>query len=127
LDSDYDSERDSDVDMSMEDDVNAPDGVDLDGNVDFRRHSEDEEDEEEEDAKEEDEKKKVVVDENEEESEHEENGKQPRTIGQGEIVNSSADDVDSMVDNQPTVLPEQSKEMRKHNLRPQPPAPARWP
>ena len=33
LDSEYDSELDPDVYMSMEDDVDAPDGVDLDGDV----------------------------------------------------------------------------------------------
>jgi hypothetical protein len=46
-----------------------------------------------------------VVDEDEEEDE--DNGKEPRTIGQGEMVNTSADDVDTMVDDEPTVLPEQ--------------------
>jgi len=38
------------------------------------------------------------------------------------MVNTSADDVDTMVDDQPIVLPEQGKEMREP--RPQPPAPA---
>jgi hypothetical protein len=63
-----------------------------------------------------------VVDEDEEEDE--DNGKEPRTIGQGEMVNTSADDVDTMVDDEPTVLPEQGQEMREHTPRPQPPAPA---
>jgi len=49
----YDSEGDSDVDMWMEDTVDALDGVDLDGDVDIERASDDEEDEEEEDYKEE--------------------------------------------------------------------------
>jgi hypothetical protein len=57
-------------------------------------------------------------------NEDEDNGKEPRTIGQGEMVNTSADDADNMVDPQPTVLPEQSQEIRKHTLQPQPPAPA---
>jgi hypothetical protein len=34
-DGEYDSELDPDVDMRMEDDVNALDGVDLDGDVDM--------------------------------------------------------------------------------------------
>jgi hypothetical protein len=38
------------------------------------------------------------------------------------MVNTSADDVDTMVDDQPIVLPEQGQEMREP--RPQPPAPA---
>ena len=34
-DSEYESEHDPHVNMHMEDDVDAPDGVDLDGNVDM--------------------------------------------------------------------------------------------
>jgi len=40
------------------------------------------------------------------------------------MVNTSADDADTMVDDEPTVLPEQGQEMRGHTPRPQPPAPA---
>jgi len=57
-DGEYDSELDSDVIMRMEDDVAAPDGVDLDGDVDMETDFEDEEDEE---------KKKEEVNEDEEE------------------------------------------------------------
>jgi len=39
------------------------------------------------------------------------------------MVNTSADDADTMVDDEPTVLPEQGQEMREHTPRPQPPAP----
>ena len=99
----------------MKNDVDAPDGVDLDSNVDMERDVEDEEDEEEEDEKEEEE-----VDEDEEED----NGKEPQTIGQGGMVNTSADDADTMVDHQPTMLPEQGQVMCEHTPRPQPPAPA---
>jgi len=109
------------VDMCMEDDVDTPDGVDLDGDVDMERDSEDEEDEEEEDEKEEDEKEEEVVDEDED------NGKEPRTIGKGEMVNTSAVDADTMVEDEPTVLPELGQEIREHTPRPQPPAPAPWP
>jgi hypothetical protein len=101
----------------MEVNVDAQDGVDSEGDVDMERDSEDEEDGEKEDAKEEE-----VVDEDEEEDEH--NGKEPRMIGQGEMVNTSADNADAMVDDQPTVLPEHGQEMREHTPRPQPPAPA---
>jgi len=99
------------VDMCMEDDVDTPDRIDIDGDVDMERDNEDGEVEEEEDERE-----KEVVD--------EDNGKEPRTIRQGEMVNTSADDVDTMVDDEPTVLPEQGQEMREHTPRPQPPAPA---
>ena len=37
----YDSEQDSDVDMCMEDDVDAPEGVDLDDDVDMERDGDD--------------------------------------------------------------------------------------
>jgi len=119
----YDSERDCDVDMRMEDDVDALDSIDLDGNVDMERDSEDEEDEEGEDEKEEEEVDEEE-EEDEDEDEDEDNGKEPQTIGQGEMVNTSADDADTMVDNQPTVLPEQGHAMGQHTPWPQPPAPA---
>jgi hypothetical protein len=59
--------------MSMENDADSPDGVDIDGNVDMERYSEEGEDEEEEDEREEE-----GVDEDEEEDE--DNGKEPLTI-----------------------------------------------
>jgi hypothetical protein len=65
----------------MEDDVDAPDSIDIEAGVDIGRDGEDEEDEEEEDKKE-----MVVVDEDEEDDE--DNGEDPRTIGQGEVVNT---------------------------------------
>ena len=64
------------------------------------------------------------MDEDEQEDKDEDDGKEPRTIGQGEMVNTSADKVQTMVDDQPIMLPEQSQEMREHTPRPQPPAPA---
>jgi uncharacterized protein YbaR (Trm112 family) len=67
------------------------------------------------------------VDEDEEEDKDEDDGKEPWTIGQGEMVNTSADHVYTMVDNQPIMLPEQGQEMRKHTPRPQPPAPGPQP
>jgi hypothetical protein len=114
-DGEYASQRNSDVGMCMEDDVDAPDGVDLDGDVEKERDCEHEEDEVEKDEKEE-----KVVDGDEEEDEDEDNGNEPWTIGQGEMVNTSADDADTMVEDQPTVVPEQGQEMREHPTRPQP-------
>jgi hypothetical protein len=110
-DSEYDSEHDSDVEMHMEDDVDAPDGVDLDGDVDKKRDGEDEEDDEEEDEKGEDEM---------DQDEEEDNGKEPWTIGQGEMVNTSAEDADTMVDDKPPVVPKQGHWMREHTPHPQP-------
>jgi len=123
LDGDDDSEHDSGVDMGMENDVGTPDGVDLDGDVDMERDADDEEeqDEEEEDEEKEDEEEE---EEEEEEDKDEDDAKEPRTIGQGEMVNTSADDEDTMVDDQQIVLAEQGQEMGEHTPRPQPPAPA---
>ena len=87
--------------------MDAADGVDIDGDVDMERDREDGEDEAEED-----------------EEEEEDNRKEPRTIGQGEMVNTSADNVDTMVDDEPIVLPEQGHEMRDRTPQPQSPAPA---
>jgi hypothetical protein len=100
--------------------VDAPEGVDLDRDVDMER---DGDDEEEEDEKTEDEEEEEVY-EDEEEDKDEDDGKEPQTIGQGEMVNTSAEDVDTMVEDQPIVLPEQCQETDERTPRPQPPAPA---
>jgi len=92
----YDSVHDSDVDMCMENDVDALDGVELDGDVDMARDSDDEEEEDEEEENEEEEN------EDEDEDEDEDDGKEPRTIGQGEIDKSFVDHVDATVHNQPS-------------------------
>jgi hypothetical protein len=102
--------------------VDAPDSIDLDSDVDMERDGEDEQHEEEEDEKEEE-----VVDEDEEEDEDEDNGKEPQTIGQGEMVNTPADNADTAVDDQPTMLPEQGQEMRDLTPWPQLPASALLP
>jgi hypothetical protein len=60
-------------------------------------------------------------------NEHEDNGNEPWMIGLGEMVNTLADDADTMVQHQPTVQPEQGQEMRNHTPWPQPPAPAPQP
>jgi hypothetical protein len=110
-DSEFDSALDPDVDMRMEADVGAPDGVELDGDVDMEREADDEVEE-------------YKQEEDEEEEQDGDDGKEPQTIAQGEMVNTSADDVDTMVDDQPIVLPEQGQEIRKNTTRPKPPAPA---
>jgi hypothetical protein len=126
-DSEYHSELHPHLDMRMEDFVDAPDGVDLDGDVDMKRDGDDDEEEEEE---EDDQQEVEEEDEDEEEDKDEDDGQGPRTIGHGEIVNTLAHDADTMVDDEPTVLPEpgqemeQGQEMREHTPRPQPPAPA---
>jgi len=111
--------------MRMKDDVDALDGVDLDSNVDMERDGDNDEegDEEEKDEEKEDEEE-VEEEDEEEEEEDKDDGKEPRTIGQGEIINTSADDVATMVDDQPIVLPEQVQELREHTTQPQRPAPA---
>jgi len=43
------------------------------------------------------------------------------------MVNSSACNVDTIVDDEPNVLPEQGQEMREHAAWQQPPAPAQRP
>jgi hypothetical protein len=60
-------------------------------------------------------------DEDEEANKDDDDGKERRTIGQGEIVNTSAHDADTMVYDEPTVLPEQGQELREHTPWPQPP------
>jgi len=120
LDGEYDSELDPDVDMRKEDDVDAPDGVDLDSDVHMES---DGDNDEEKDEEKEDEKVVEEEDEDEEEDQDEDDGKELRTLGQGEMVNTSADDVDTMVDDQPIVLPEQGQEMCEHITRPQSPEP----
>jgi hypothetical protein len=45
-------------------------------------------------------------------------------IRQGEMVNTSPHNVDTMVDKQPIVLSDQGQEVREHTTRPQPPGPA---
>jgi len=113
--------------------VDVLDGVDLDGDADMERDDDDEEeeDEEEEDEEKEDEKEEEEEedeeDEDEEEDKDEDDGKEPRTFGQGEIINPSADDEDTMLDNQPILLPEQGQEMSEHTPRSQPPAPTPQP
>jgi hypothetical protein len=108
-DCEYESEHESDVDVCMEEEVATPDSIDLDGDVNMERDSDDdeEEDEEEEDEEKEDEEVVDNKDEDEEEDKKEDGGKELQTIGQGEMVNTSADDVDTIVGNQPIMLPEQ--------------------
>lgn len=72
-----------------------------------------EDDEDGEDAEEHDDE------EEKEEDQGEDDGKQPRMSGQGEMVNPSDDDVDTMVDVEPIVLRKQGPEMAEHTPRAQ--------
>jgi len=137
VDGKYDSEHDSDVDMCIEGDMDTPYGVDLDGNVAMERDGDDEEEDEwEKDKEQEDEEEandeeqdeeEEEEDEDDEQDEDEDDGEEHRMIGQGELVNTSADDVDTVVDDQPIMLPQQGQEMRERTPRAQPPATAHWP
>ena len=104
----------------MEDNVDAADRIDLDSDVDMEKDGDD--DEEEDEAKE-DEEEVEEEDEDDEEDQDEDDGKEPQMLGHGEMVKTLADDVDTMVYNQPLLLPEQDQEMREHTPRTQPPAP----
>jgi hypothetical protein len=84
-------------------------------------------DDEEEKDKEEQNQEEENEDDDEDEEEDEDEGKDPSTIGQGEMVNTLADDVHIMVDNHPTRQPEQGQEMHKHTAGPQLPASAPQP
>jgi hypothetical protein len=59
-----------------------------------------------------------------EEDKDEDDANEPQRIGQGQKVYTSADDIHTMVDDQPIVLPEQGQEMCKDTPWPQPLAPA---
>jgi hypothetical protein len=63
-------------------------------------------------------------DEVEEENKDEDDYKEPQMNGQGEIGSTSADNADTIVDDEPTVLPEQGEVMGDHTPWPQHPAPA---
>ena len=121
LDSKHDSQHDSDVNLLMGDEVDTPYSVELDCDVhmDSAGNVKEEEDEEEEDEEEE-----YEDEEEEDEDEDEDDGKEPRMFGQREMVNTRANDVDTMADNQPIVLPEQGQESPENTPQPQPLVPA---
>jgi hypothetical protein len=59
--------------------------------------------------------------EDEEDDRDEDEGKEPWTLGRGEMVNTSPDDVDTMVDDETIVLPNHGQERHKHTPPPQAP------
>jgi len=81
--------------MGMENDVDAPDSIewDCDVHMEWDGDDDEEDDEEEDDVEMEDEEEVEEEDEDEEEDQDEDDGKKPRAIVQGEMVNTSADDV----------------------------------
>ena len=110
----------------MQDYVDAPDGVDLGSNVHLERNGDDGQGEDEVDGDEEKEDVEEVEEEDEDKGEdrNKDDGKEPWTIGLGEMVNTSADDADTIVEDEPTMLPKPVQKMRKYTPQPQPPAPA---
>ena len=104
-DTEYDSEHDTTVDLYIVVESDAPDSIDLDSNADMERDGDDKEEEDEEKEDKEDEDKD---EEDEEEVKDEDNddddGKEPQTICQGEMVNTLANYVETMVDDQPIML-----------------------
>jgi len=112
----------------MEDEVDAADSVDSNGNRDMERDGGDDEDKDEEknhedEAEEvEEEEDEEKEDEDEEADKDEDDDKEPRTLGQRVMVNTSGDEVDTIIDDQPIVLPQQGQEMCQHIPWPQPPA-----
>jgi hypothetical protein len=118
LDGEYDLEHYSDVDLHFEDDGVAPHSIDLpcDVNMDTNFVTDYEEEKEEEEEQEEDVDKEKDV--------NEDDGKEPQTIGQGEMVNSSADAVDTSIDYQPGMIHKQGEEMCVHTPWPDPLLPA---
>jgi len=106
----------------MEDDVEGPEGINSHGDVDMERDHDnaEEQDKQEDDGEEEDEQ---MEDEDEEEAKDEADGKEPRMIGQGDMLNILAQHVYTVVDNEPIVSPEQDQEMREITPWPQPVVP----
>ena len=66
------------------------------------------------------------MDEPDEEEKEEDDGKEPWTIGEREMVNTSADYVDTIEDDQPIILPEQGEEMCEYTPPIHPLAPTPW-
>jgi hypothetical protein len=114
--------------MWLEVKVYALYGVHLDGDVEitWTSDNEEEEDEEEEDEEEDHEKEEEEDHENkdEDEDEDEDDGKEPWTTGQGEMVNTSTDEDETMEDDLPMLQPEQGQETCEHTPQPHPTAPA---
>jgi hypothetical protein len=102
-DREYHTEYYCTVHIRMPEGVHVLDGIVLDSDVDREWDIDDDnqEDEEEEDEGEENK--------DEEEDEDEDDGKEPQMIGQGKMVNTTPDDVDSKVDDQPIVLSEKGQ------------------
>ena len=102
--------------MPIVDDVDVPAGVDSYSDLDIEKDGDDDEEDDEPEEDEEKEAEEEVEEEDEygEEDKDEDAGKELRTIGQGEMVNTSTNDSDTMVDYEPTMLPAQGQEMREH-------------
>jgi hypothetical protein len=117
--------------MLMEDNMDTTERVDFDGDVDMDMNininQENDEWDADADYDDEEEEETEEEDEDEEEDKDQDDSKEPWTIAQREMVNTLADDVDTMVDHQPIQIPEQGHEMCYHNPGPQPLVPALQP
>jgi len=102
--------------MRTGDDVDTPHSIYLncDGDMERNGDDDDQEDDEGQDVKQEEEDEEQNDDKEEDDDEDEDDLKELRTIIQGEMVNTAANHGDTMLDNQPIVLPEQVKEMWEH-------------
>lgn len=121
LDGNYAPDHDSSMEMHMDNTRDAQYGVDLNDDVDIQMDS----DNEEEESGEEDDEKDEDEDEEKDGDEH--NGKEPQMIAQGGMVNTLADDADSMLNTQPIILPKRGPGMSDCTPQLEPLAPTPWP
>jgi hypothetical protein len=105
--------------MHMEEDMDARGDVDLNSNEGMEKDSYDEEEEDEAEENAEEEDKDAEDGKEKEEDMDEDDDNKCRPIDQGEVVNTSADDVDTMGDDQPIEQSEPGQEMRMHTTWPQ--------
>ena len=77
----------------------------------MKRDSDDDEEEDEEVEHQQEEDEDEEEDKDEEENKDEDDGKELQTIGQGEMENTTADNVDTGVDDEPIIQPEWCQQM----------------
>jgi len=106
LDGKYVSEHYPDVEQHTHANVDTPDDIDFNGDVNFETDGLDKKVDDEEEPEEEVQAKMEEEDKEEEEDNYEDDGKEPLTMGQGEMVKTSDDNIDTMVDDQSILLPE---------------------
>jgi hypothetical protein len=92
-----DSEHHLKVDIRIEEDVDAPDSIDSAGDVDKEWHGANKDVPNKEKEDEEEEGQYEAENKDAEDNMNEDDGKEPRTIGQGEMVKTLAYNVDTMI------------------------------